>query len=77
MQANGHAYEADLFQVTLLGRTVECISLSDAAAVKTANDILLGDDPTPYASSQLAPLADVLVRYGQRWAADKLTGLNL
>ena len=60
------------FEVELGGQMVACATLADAVAIKTANDILLGDDPTPYSSEQLAPLAGVLIRYGYARAAELL-----
>jgi len=66
------ASDRDCFSVTFLGRTVHCDSLSDAVAVKTANDILIGDDSTPYRPDQLVSMASVLERYGCRAAADVL-----
>jgi hypothetical protein len=60
------------FQVSLAGRIVGCATLEDAVAFKAANDILTGDDPTPYAPEQLAPIAAVLVRYGFYRAAELL-----
>jgi hypothetical protein len=62
----------DEFQVVLGGQTVGCATLEDAVAIKTANDILVGDDPTPYSEEQLAPIADVLIRYGFHRAAELL-----
>ena len=75
MQSDG-GINGEVFEIELLGRIVECHSLDDATAIKSANDILLGNDPTPYSLAQLRPLVHVLSRYGQGWAADKLTGLN-
>jgi len=66
------ASDRDCFSVNFLGRTVDCDSLSDAVAVKTANDILIGDDPTPYRPDQLMSIASVLERYGCLAAADVL-----
>jgi hypothetical protein len=70
------ATSGEVFEVEVLGRMIGCASLDDAAAVKSANDILLGNDPTPYSLIQLKPLAQVLTRYGLGWAADRLTDLN-
>jgi len=72
-------YSSDLvrqeqFQVSLAGRLIDCVSLDDAVAIKAANDILAGDDPTPYSPEQLAPLASVLSRYGFHRAAELLGG---
>jgi hypothetical protein len=72
---NGHTSHTEtreLFHVMLLGQTVDCAALEDAAAVKAANDILTGDDPTPYLPEHLAKLVDVLIRYGRRQAANAL-----
>ena len=52
------------FEVSLAGRMVGCATLEDAVAIKTANDILSGDDPTPYSPEHLRPIAAVLERYG-------------
>jgi hypothetical protein len=60
------------FQVSLAGRVVGCDSLEDAIAIKSANDILMGEDPTSYSEEQLAPLAEVLIRYGYVRAAESL-----
>jgi hypothetical protein len=57
----------------LLGRTFYCVLLSDAAAIKTANDILTGDDPTIYVPHHLSPLIEVLQKYSQLWAAERLS----
>jgi len=65
--------DSDLeFRLKLCGHVVECATLEDAVAVKSADDILRGDDPTPYRPEQLQRLADVLVRYGHRQAASTL-----
>ena len=61
------AYE---FEVLLAGHRVGCATLEDAAAIKAANDILSGDDPTPYSQAQLRPIAAVLERYGLFRAAE-------
>lgn len=60
------------FHVSLAGELVGCDSLEDAIAIKSANDILTGDDPTDYSEEQLAPLAAVLLRYGYVRAAESL-----
>jgi hypothetical protein len=72
-------YSSDLlgqeqFQVSLAGRLIDCVSLEDAVAIKAANDILTGDDPTPYSADQLAPITNVLSRYGFHRAAELLGG---
>jgi hypothetical protein len=54
------AYE---FEVSLAGHIVGCESLADAVAIKAANDILTGEDPTTYSSDQLRPIVAVLLRY--------------
>jgi hypothetical protein len=70
---NAAVIDGDLiYRVKLCGQVVECLTLRDAAAVKTADDILRGDDPTPYRREQLEPWADVLLQYGQRQAARTL-----
>jgi len=61
-----------IFRLKLCGHVVECATLEDAVAVKSADDILRGDDPTPYRPEQLQRLADVLMRYGHRQAASTL-----
>jgi hypothetical protein len=63
------AYE---FEVSLVGRRVACETLADAVAIKSANDILMGDDPTPYSAEQLEPMVAVLLRYGFCRAAELL-----
>jgi hypothetical protein len=63
MLRNG-AVVAHEFEVSLAGHPVGCETLSDAVAIKTANDILMGEDPTPYSPEQLEPIAAVLMRYG-------------
>jgi hypothetical protein len=72
MQADSRT-AGEHFEVELLGRMIRCASLDDATAVKSAHDILVGNDPTPYSMVQLKPLAQVLARYGQQWAAERLT----
>jgi len=62
------------YRISLCGQTIQCRSLDDAVAVKMAADILRGDDPTPYRHDQLEPIAEVLLQYGQRQAADTLLG---
>jgi hypothetical protein len=52
------------FEVSLAGYMVGCESLADAVAIKAANDILTGEDPTPYSPEQLKPITAVLLRYG-------------
>jgi hypothetical protein len=52
------------FEVSLAGHMVGCKSLVDAVAIKTASDILTGEDPTPYSPEQLKPIVAVLLRYG-------------
>ncbi len=61
------AYE---FEVSLAGHRIGCATLEDAVAIKTANDILNGDDPTPYSPEQLQPIVAVLERYGFLRAAE-------
>jgi hypothetical protein len=70
------ASDEEIFSIMLNGQAVECGSLEDAVAVKTAADILHGDDPTPYLPVQLERLAAVLVRYGQRRTAAMLITRN-
>ena len=60
------------FEVELAGYMVGCANLQDAVAIKTANDILVGDDPTPYSVAQLEPIVAVLERYGFQRAAELL-----
>jgi len=66
------ASDEEIFSIMLNGQAVECGSLEDAVAVKTAADILCGADPTRYLPEQLRRLADVLLHYGQGHAAAML-----
>jgi hypothetical protein len=66
MEANG-----DTFLVGLQGRLVECRSLKDAVAVKTAEDLLR--DRWSSTPSELHRLADVLTRCGCQDEAELLT----
>jgi len=72
MPADNAQESADTFSITLAGRVVECVSLEDAVAVKTAEDILSGQDSTPYQPATLERLAEVLVRYHRLDAAEAL-----
>jgi hypothetical protein len=58
------------FEVSLAGHLIGCATLADAVAIKTANDILCGDDPTSYSREQLRPIVAVLERYGLFRAAE-------
>ena len=63
--------DGDVFLVPLNGRSVECTSIEDAIAIKTADDLLRdGDACTP---SELHRLAGILTRYGCRPEAEKLS----
>jgi hypothetical protein len=62
----------DTFVVAFQGRLVECFSLEDAIAIKTAGDIL-ADFTTPDASAaELSRLSVTLQRYDLADAAHQL-----
>jgi hypothetical protein len=69
---NASQDDAENFPIPLAGHVVNCTSLSDAVAVKTAEDILSGADPTPYLPAALQRIADILVRYHRADAAQRL-----
>ena len=60
------------FPIELCGQVVECFTLEDAVAIRMADAILSGGDPTPYNADRLKPLTITLVRYGHRSIADQL-----
>ena len=62
----------DLFSIDLCGHIVECLTLEDAVAIRMADAILSGGDPTTYSAERLKRLTDVLVRYGHRSIAEQL-----
>jgi hypothetical protein len=66
--------DAEVFTILLTGQVVRCVSLEDAVAVKTAEDILCGNDSTPYLPAMLNRIADVLVRYNRLDVAERLVG---
>jgi hypothetical protein len=67
--------DADVFTVDLLGVPVNCTSLDDAVAVKTANDILTNRDPTPYRMDVVLPFVRTLGRYGRHDEAKRLSAM--
>ena len=69
---NASEDDAEIFLISLTGQVVRCVSLDDAVAVKTAEDILCGDDSTPYLPATLNRIADVLVRYHRLDVAEQL-----
>ena len=64
--------DGDIFNVTLRGATVPCRSLNDAVDVKTAEDIIAGNDLTHYQPEELERLAAVVTRYKKSVAAAAL-----
>jgi hypothetical protein len=62
----------DRFPIELRGKIVECFTLDDAVAIRMADAILSGSDPTPYSAERLKRLTTALVRYGQRDIAEQL-----
>ena len=71
----GHSRDCDTdsFTVDLLGVPVQCVSLEDAVAVKTVNDILTKVDPTPYRMGLVLPFVRMPDRYGRREEAKRLS----
>ena len=67
--------DADVFTVDLLGVPVNCTTLEDAVAVKTANDIFTHADPTPYRREVILPFVRVLGRYGRHEEAKRLSAI--
>jgi hypothetical protein len=65
----------DTFRVAFRGSTVECSSMADAVAFKTADAILTNAGPCDQSPSQLDRIADVLRVYGHVEAADVVTHL--
>jgi hypothetical protein len=66
------ADSGDRFTIELCGYVVECLTLEDAVAIRMADAILAGGDPTTYSAERLKTLTDVLVRYGHRSIAEQL-----
>jgi hypothetical protein len=62
----------DRFPIELCGYIVNCLTLEDAVAIRMADAILFGGDPTTYRAERLKRLTDVLVRYGHRNIAEQL-----
>jgi hypothetical protein len=60
------------FPIELCGEFVECFTLEDAVAIRMADAILSGSDPTPYSAERLKRLTTALVRYGQRDIPEQL-----
>jgi hypothetical protein len=60
------------FPTELCGQIVECFTLEDAVAIRMADAILSGNDPTPYNAERLKRLTTALLRYGQSGVADQL-----
>jgi hypothetical protein len=60
------------FPIELCGQVVECYTLEDAVAIRMADAILSGGDPTPYRGDRLLPLTAALLRYGHRGIAERL-----
>jgi hypothetical protein len=69
---NASQDDAETFLISLTGQVVRCVSLEDAVAVKTAEDILCGHDSTPYLPATLDRIADVLIRYHRLDVAEQL-----
>lgn len=65
--------DAEVFPVDLVGVPVNCATLEDAVAVKTANDIFNNADPTPYRRDVILPFVRVLGRYGRHAEAQRLS----
>ena len=66
---------AEVFSVLLLGVPVNCTTLQDAVAVKAANDIFNGLDPTPYRRDLIMPFVRVLGLYGRHDEAKRLSAM--
>jgi len=62
----------DRFPIELCGHIVECLTLEDAVAIRMADAILSGGDPTPYSAERLKRLTTALVRYGHSGIAEQL-----
>ena len=60
------------FPIELCGQIVECFTLEDAVAIRMADAILSGSDPTPYSAERLKRLTTALLRYGQTDIAEQL-----
>jgi hypothetical protein len=71
MSCPGVAAERDVFLASFQGELIECATILDAVAVKTADSILAGRF-TASRPRQLERLAAVMSRYGRPGAADSL-----
>ena len=71
----GHICDAEVFTVDLLGVPVDCTTLEDAVAVKTANDIFTNADITPYRMDVILPFVRALGRYGRHDEAKRLSAM--
>ena len=60
------------FPIELCGQIVDCFTLEDAVAIRMADAILSGSDPTPYSAERLKPLTTALLRCGHRGIAEQL-----
>lgn len=63
---------SDVFLAPLQGRLVECISIEDAVAIKTANGIIGNSESRRFSPFALDRLVVVLRRYGCDTAADAI-----
>jgi hypothetical protein len=63
--------DAGRFPRMLVGKSVDCVSAADAAAVQLANEILCGADVTPHLPD-VERIAQLLLRYGRPAAAEVL-----
>ena len=63
--------DGDIFLAPLDGRLVECTSIEDAVAIKTADGLLRNGDACT--ASELHRLAGILIRYGCQLEADRLS----
>ena len=70
MPANSDS--GDRFPIELCGHLLDCLTLEDAVAIRMADAILSGGDPTTHSAERLERLTDVLVRYGHRSIAEQL-----
>jgi hypothetical protein len=63
--------DGDIFLAPLDGQTVECTSIEDAVAIKTADGLLRNGDTCT--ESELRRLAGILIRYGRQHEAERLS----
>jgi hypothetical protein len=63
------------FVAVFQGRSIECDSLEDADALKTASDLIAVDAPPDLGPRQIDRLAEVLQRYNLHAAAYRLSHL--